>query len=496
MQSQKERGYLMNLIKEITGLSEKEKISPARLKKLEAGRLSFWEFAKSVAPSFFKEERAYQKVLCNALQAAYEKRLYNDISPDPIDILIIDIPPGFGKSYTATTFTAWAYGQKKENIAITVSYNQTLSTRFAKTVRDTIEEKENPLDENDFVVQSFFPEVKIKRGDGAMNLWALEGEYMSYLASSFDGSITGMRGNIGIIDDPIKNKDEAYNENVKENQWDFYKNTFSSRMLPGALQGILMTRWATDDLVGRLLKKFPSRCYKLKMTAITEGESLCEDIYPLSDLLIKKATIDSDIWLANYMQEPIDKKGALYTRFETYDEMPEFEKICNYTDTADTGSDNLCSISFGISGDFAYILDIYYTKESMEITEKETAKRLKKVGVRQAAIESNNGGRGFARNVKRILKENFDYTKCSINWFHQSKNKKARILSNSSVVMERVLYPSDWEKKFPEFAKDIKSFNAKGKNAHDDCADALTGVAEVLIGDVKCGAGLNILKRR
>ena len=487
----------MELIKELTGRDKIEKISKYRLEKIEAGKSSFWEYAKCINPNFFKEERTYQKIASDTLQKAYERKLINPKTQKSYDILIINLPPGFGKTYMVTTFTTWAYGQRKSNIAITVSYNQTLSTRSAKTVRDTIEEKENPMDEEDFVVNSFFPDVQIKRGDGAMNLWSLEGEYMSYLASSFDGSITGMRGNLGIIDDPIKNKAEAYNETIKENHWDFYKNTFASRMLPDALQIIIMTRWATDDLAGRLLNEFPDRCYELKMKALKEdGKSLCESLYPTEDLKEKEKTIDHDIWLANYMQEPIDKKGALYTRFETYDELPEFEKICNYTDTADTGSDNLCSISFGISGDFAYILDIYYTKESMEITEKETAKRLKKVGVRQAAIESNNGGRGFARNVKRILKENFDYTKCSINWFHQSKNKKARILSNSSVVMERVLYPSDWEKKFPEFAKDIKSFNAKGKNAHDDCADALTGVAEVLIGDVKCGAGLNILKRR
>ena len=56
---------------------------------------------------------------------------------------------------------------------------------------------------------------------------------MSYLATGFDGSITGMRGNIGIIDDPIKNAEEAVNESVKEKHWRFYKNTFASRMLDG-----------------------------------------------------------------------------------------------------------------------------------------------------------------------------------------------------------------------------------------------------------------------
>lgn len=488
----------MELIKELTGRDKIEKISKERLAKIEAGKSSFWEYAKCINPTFFKEERGYQKIVADTLQAAYEKRLINPKTQKPFDILLIHLPPGFGKSYTVTTFTTWVYGQNKKNIVTSVSYNQTLSTRFAKTVRDTIEEKENPMDEEDFVVNSFFPDVQIKRGDGAMNLWSLEGEYMSYLASSFDGSITGMRFNLGIIDDPIKNKAEAYNDNVKEAHWDFYKNTFFSRMLPGALQVIIMTRWATDDLAGKIYADDPDRCYVLEMKALTDdGASLCEDLYPAEDLLRKKKeTIDDDIFQANYQQEPLDKKGMLYKYFETYEYAPEFERICNYTDTADTGEDYLCSISFGIAADRAYILDVYYTQESMEKTEAECAKRLKKHEVRSAAIESNNGGRGFARNVKRIMKEKLDYLKCSVSWFHQSKNKKARILSNSSTVMESVLFPEGWEKMFPEFAKDIKAFKSKGKNAHDDCADAITGVVEILVGDVQCGSRLSVLRKK
>ncbi len=487
----------MGILNEITPQKDSILCSPERQAKLEAGRSSFWEYCKMINPSFFKESRAYQKIIADTLQAVYEKQLVNPDTGEPYDIVIINLPPGFGKSYMATTFTTWAFGQSIKNMAITVSYNQTLSTRFAKTVRDTIEDEENELLPDHFVVKSFFPDVKIKRGDGAMNLWSLEGQYMSYLASSFEGSITGMRGNIGIIDDPIKNKVEAYNENVKESHWDFYKNTFASRMLPGALQLIIQTRWATDDLAGKLIKEFPHRCYVLKMEAITEdGVSLCEDLYPTSDLLQKKKTIDKDIWDANYMQEPIDKKGALYSIFKTYSYLPEFEKLYNYTDTADEGADFLASISFGESAKQAYVLDIYYTQESMETTELEAARRLDRHNIRGAAIESNNGGRGFARNVQRILKEKFGNTKCKIRWFHQSKNKMARILVNSGNVLEDVLMPEDWEERWPEFAKDIKRFQAKGKNKHDDCADCLTGVSEILLGEVKAGSSISVLKRR
>jgi len=185
-----------------------------------------------------------------------------------------------------------------------------------KIVRDLINDEEIPGDDDYFTVRSFFPDIKIKFGDGAMERWSLEGYYNSYLATSFEGSITGMRGSIGAIDDAIKSASEAVNERIKENHWNFYKNTFSSRILGGGKQIIIQTRWASDDLTGRLLNEFPDRCYLLSMKALDEnGLSICEDLYSTKDLLLKRATLDESFWLANYMQTPIDIQGALYGVF-------------------------------------------------------------------------------------------------------------------------------------------------------------------------------------
>ncbi len=79
----------------------------------------------------------------------------------------------------------------------------------------------------------------------------------------------------------------------------------------------------------------------------------------------------ADIASANYQQEPIDLKGRLYTSFKTYSGgLPQFKEIRNYTDTADTGGDYLCSINYGVTfANEAYVLDVLYTKEPMEVTE-------------------------------------------------------------------------------------------------------------------------------
>ena len=460
-----------------------------RDKNLAAGRKDFRTFCELRKPDFYKPGREYQGTLCSTLQAAYEKRLVSEKTGKPIKYLIINLPPGFGKSYTLANFVNWCYGQDVKNKVITVSYNGIIAPEFSRTAKDMILEEET-LGEESYVTRSFFPGLKVKYGDSSVMKWSLEGSYTSYLATSFDGTLTGMRGNIIIIDDPIKSAEEAVNDAVKEKHWNFFKNTLSSRMLPGALCIIVLTRWATDDLAGRVMDKFPDQCYELKIPALTEdspeGVSTCEDLYPTEDLQQKRETLDEEIWGANYMQVPVDKKGALYGEFKTYDVLDpdKFEKFLNYTDTADEGADSLCSISGGQIGRYGYVTDIYYTDEPMEVTEPETARRLQAAGVRECLIESNNGGRGFARNVIRNLKE-LHCHKCSVTWFHQSKNKRTRILTNASNVMEQVIMPSDWKQRWPAFAQHVSRYQRKGKNDHDDAEDALTGFVELLNGDVK-----------
>lgn len=460
-----------------------------RDRNLREGRSSLRKFCSLRKPDFYKEIRTYQDELCNTLQAAYEKKIINEKTGKPIKYLIINMPPGYGKSYTLANFANWCYGQNVKNKIITVSYNNIIAPEFARTTRDMVQEEGEP-GEDSYTTRDFFPHVKVKYGDASVMKWSLEGSYASYLATSFDGTVTGMRGNIIIIDDPIKNAKEAANEAVKEAHWNYLKNTLSSRALPGALWIIVLTRWATDDLAGRLIETYQDKCHVLKLTALDtdspDGTSTCEDLFPTEDLQDKRETLDNDIWGANYMQTPIDKKGALYGEFKTYSvvDPDKFERIINYTDTADEGSDSLCSISAGVTGRYGYLLDVYYTEDSMETTEPETARRLQINGVRECLIESNNGGRGFARNVMRYLKSLKCY-KCMVTWFHQGKPKKVRILTNASNVMDQLIMPEDWEQRWPDYAKHIKKYQRKGKNDHDDAEDATTGIVEMINGDVK-----------
>lgn len=441
--------------------------------KKELARRSFWDYCKFRASDFYKEDRLYLKELCNRLQAFYE---------GDKKIMVINMPPRHGKSRTAGLFVQWLLGKSIKNKIMTGSYNETLSGTFAKSVRDAIAEQPT---EGIIVYNDIFPNTRIKHGEAAASKWALEGSGVAnYLATSPSGTATGFGCNFMIIDDLIKNAAEAYNETVLNKHIEWFNNTMLSRTENGFKLLIIMTRWANNDLAGYILNNFDN-VEHINFKAVQEDKSmLCEDVLSKEDFELKTKHMNKDIIAANYQQEPIDIKGRLYSNIRTYTSIPKdesgkplFQYYLNYTDTADTGADYLCSICYGVYNDEAYILDIIYSKESMEITEPMVANMLTKNNIGIATIESNNGGRGFARNVETLIRQGGN-RHTVIKTFHQTQNKVSRILSNSTGVMNNIYFPINWQDKWPDFATAILSYQREGKNAHDDAPDALTGCYE------------------
>ncbi|MBQ3113712.1 MAG: phage terminase large subunit [Phascolarctobacterium sp.] len=440
--------------------------------KCEIARRRFFYYCNIKAPEFYKPDRKYLVDMCEVLQRFIEE--------DEHKVLIMDLPPRHGKSRTLQMLVEWLLGKDKRKKVMTGSYNETLSKTFAKSVRNSISELKGDMYKP--VYSDIFPETRIKQGDGAVNLWSLEGGYNNYLATSPTGTATGFGCDVMIIDDLIKNAEEAYNETVKSKHWDWFTNTMLSRLEEGGKIVIVMTRWASDDLAGRALEHYgKENVLHINIPAVQEdGSMLCDEILSAESCNAKKKAMGFDIWSANYQQEPIDIKGRLYSSFKTYDgKLPKFKEVRNYTDTADTGDDYLCSINYGVTFENeAYVLDVLYTKAPMEQTEPETADMLYKGNVNIADIESNNGGRGFARSVERIMFEKYGSNHTSVRSFYQSKNKISRILSNATWVMNHVYFPSNWNERWPEYFSAMSRYQREGKNKHDDAPDATTGIAE------------------
>lgn len=440
--------------------------------KIELSKRFFFDYCNLMMPKFYKRDRKYLLEVCNEFQS-----FLND---DEHDVLVLNMPPRHGKSLTLGKFVEWVLGNDHTKKIMTGSYNETLSTVFAKNVRDAIQENKADITR---VVYSDVFDAKIKYGDAKMNLWSLEDGYNNYLATSPTGTATGFGADIIIIDDVIKNAEEANNAMVLDKHWDWFVNTMLSRLESGGKIIINMTRWHSEDLAGRALRELPKTGYRVKHINFRAHDEktdtmLCEEVLSLMDYKRKVLTMGSDIASANYQQKPIDIKGRLYGEFKTYNTRSEYRKIWHYCDTADTGKDYLCSIVWGETSEgFMDVLDVIYTQKPMEYTETAVADQLVNNKVNSSRIERNNGGRSFARSVRDKIQGKVS---CSVDDFYQGTNKESRIYSNSHWIEQYVRFPHDWRTRFPEYYQAMTTYQKTGKNKHDDAPDATTGIAETM----------------
>jgi predicted phage terminase large subunit-like protein len=432
----------------------------------------------------------HHKRICNAL---------DDVISGKIRKLIINIAPRYGKTELAVkNFISYGLALNPSSKFIHLSYSDDLAHDNSEEIRDIVKSEE---------YQRLFPYVQIKRGTDSKKKWNTTAGGGVYAVST-GGQITGFGAGevddiddkeIGaeidsiskearfagaiVIDDPIKPEDalsDVKREKINQRFETTIRNRVNSRNTPII---IIMQRLHENDLCGYLMKTEPGEWTVLSLPAI-ENEADGKEV-PLWDF---KHTLDELHHLnkinpftfeTQYMQNPTPMVGLMYGVFKTYKEIPYTNRAIrkNYTDTADTGIDKLCSIDYIDTEIGNFILNVLYTDAPMEVTEPKVATMLAKDGITVANIESNNGGRGFARNVEkqsRIIGND----ETEIKWFHQSGNKEVRIFTRSAEVMNLTYMPEGWETLFPEFHAEIKSFRKFGKNAHDDGADALTGTVE------------------
>ena len=447
-----------------------------------------FEYCKYVdSEDFYNEEDApYLKEICDGIQ---------EFENDDTEALLILMPPRHGKTRTVNNAVDWLLGKNPKYKIMEGCYNTQLSRRSSKIVRDKILQKE---EEGKIVFHQVFPKVTIKDGSGSIDNWGVTGNQEdNYLATAPNAGATGIGCDFLILDDTIKNKYEAYNKEILRKIFeDWFKDTLYSRLEGKRKIIVVMTRWSTKDIAGQLMemleeqgrkyKVIKKKAYNPETDKMLNPKILNKQQY---DLLIQ--TIGEDIVRANYDQEPVDIKGKLYTYLQTYnpDDIKSinnpngkivFKEIRARADTADRGQDYLAMTIYGVTQNKkAYILDIYYTQDPMEITEKEAAKRLLKYNPYVFRAESNNGGRGWSRAVEREYK-NLGGTRTIFKPYTQTMNKEARILSEASFVMDNIYFPQDWNIRFREAYNSMNEYQRQGKNEHDDIEDNITSIAEEL----------------
>ncbi len=456
---------------------------------LPAGvRCSFERFASEVYPFLELQpfHRAYYRVL-EAFALGHVRRL------------IITMPPQHGKSVGATTLLpAYLLGLDPDCRIAIASYSGQLASKFNRRVQRILESRE---------YGAIFPDTTIKQGSKPPSYIRTADEVEiidhrgSLLSVGREGSLTGNRVDCFILDDLYKDALEANSPLVRANCWEWYTSVVRTRMHNRSRELIVFTRWHEEDLIGTLMNREPVEELRswsqldglpsdrwlhlnfeaLKSSPPTEidprqaGEALWKEQQGTA-LLEAKRRLDPIQFEAMYQGHPSSREGLLYgTNFAEYDALPrEIVRRANYTDTADTGDDYLCSMSYAVDADgIIYVTDAVYSREPMEMTEPMVAEMLARSDTRQAVIESNNGGRGFARAVQVLVPA------VRIEWFHQHANKEARILSNSATALHLIRFPHGWNQRWPELYAHLTTYRRRFRtNRWHDAADVVTGIVE------------------
>lgn len=447
------------------------------------------EFAKAVMPEI--ETESFHAAYYRVLQAFAERRIRR---------LIVTVPPQHGKSLGASQILpAYMLGLDPDLRIAIASYGSSLANRFNKRVQRIMDSK---------TYTGIFPDTPIKgrrdkvseyvRTADLVEIMGRQGELMSV---GREGALTGNRVDVFILDDLYKDAMEANSTTIRENCWEWYVSVVRTRMHNDSSELMVFTRWHREDLIGTLLEREgyvelkewsqlddpdPRKWFLLNFEALKEstpseidprarGEALWPAMHS-ADTLHEKKRLDPHRFECLYQGHPSATEGLLYGEgFTTYDTLPtDIVRRANYTDTADTGDDYLCSVCYAVdSCNTIYITDAVYSREGMEKTEKMVAEMLSHYPDCEVLVESNNGGRGFARSIGRKLPDQ------RVTWFHQSGNKEARILTNASLVLHNVRFPRGWRSRWSELAVHLTAYQRRFRaNRWHDAPDVLTGIVE------------------
>lgn len=410
--------------------------------------------------------------------------------------LIINIAPRYGKTVLVSQyFPAYGLTLNPRSRFLMLSYSSSLAEDNSMATRAVMESE---------YYQLLFP-IRI---EGTRNRWRT-GDGGGLYSTTMLGQITGFGagrldseqeeeaideftarynpdrfGGAIIIDDPIKPEDalsDTVRERVNHRFESTIRNRVNSRKTPIV---IIMQRLHPHDLCGYLMETEPNEWSALSLPCITTDANGREcALWPFKHSLAELkelARVNPFVFETQYMQNPQPLQGLMYERgFREYEITPTSRKRVRkcYIDTADTGGDYLCAIVYDELDTGNYIVDVLYTDKPMEYTEEATAEMLTKHAVERCNVESNNGGRGFCRNVEAACRR-LGNSRTAFCWFAQTANKQVRIFSHSADVQNLTFMPKGWRSLFPAFASAILGYMKTGGNAHDDAPDALTGTVE------------------
>jgi hypothetical protein len=429
------------------------------------------------------------------------EKFAQDVAAGRSPRLMLLMPPRHGKSQIASKlFPAWLLGHYNWFEVIACSYNVSLALEFSREVRDVVRSERYSV---------LFPATKINpemQGAEAWRLMSPTGVGTGgYVAAGIGGPITGKGAHAMIIDDPVKNAEEAESLDQRQKVWNWYGSAAYTRLAPGGGVLVIQTWWHDDDLAGRLQQamlddpeadqfevvKYPAIAIEDEQYR-SKGEALHPERYDEEALMRIKRTIGPRYWASLYQQDPVPDEGAYFTKdmFTVRTDNIDYDTVNIYQawDFAlGEKKNNDWTVGVTYAHDFldnAHVVDVrrFKTTDTARIVDEMLGmygkwKNKAKTGVQLVGAEDGPHWRSMQPLFTKRMREERLYPTFEVQKPLTDKLVRARPLQGR-MQQGKVTFPpeADW---LDPLYKELLRFPS---GVHDDQVDALAWGAQLVIG--------------
>lgn len=402
---------------------------------------------------------------------------------NPYEVLLLSVPPQHGKSITITeTLPSFYLGHFPEKRVIEVSYGSEFAKRFGKA--------------NKSKVQRFGGLFGISIANDAKSNtdWKLENGIGGMISKGIMSPITGQSGDLIIVDDPIKNSQEASSETQRENLWNEWQNTIMSRVQTGTKIIVIQTRWHEDDLIGRLKEKPFTTYYNLEALNESEddplgrkiGEALCPEMGKDESWLqnykegLSSGKIDEGgesglrAWEALFQGHPTNKEGNILKRewWKYYEgAVEDYDLMIMSVDPAFKETNDYVAIGIWAKhGSEIYLVDLVREHLNFQATMDMIIQKKYLYDVSTILVEDKANGSAIIETLRKKI--------MGIIGVNPRDSKEERVNAVSFVIEAGNVYLPKDRSFTPMFVEECAQF-PNGK--HDDMVDQMTQALARLI---------------
>ena len=443
---------------------------------LELARIDLGAFGAAAYPGF--EFPRHLQLVADMLEAVERAELKR---------LILVLPPRHGKSVlTSMIFVPWFLGRSPSKSVIFATYSEELSTDFGRRVRNTVAD---PL------YRAIFPEARISPDAQSVHRFALTAGG-NYYATGRGGAITGRGADLLLLDDLIKDTDEARSDAVRRSVHDFFRQVAFTRLQPGGACILIGTRWHQDDLPGMVVREMPGEAWRVvnlpALAAEDEpeplsrkpGAALWPEKFSAEALHGIRAALGSAAFQMLYQGNPTSAEGAVVKRawWCRYDgaSPPDFTRTIVSLDTAfkTTTSADFSAATVWSEGKAGYFLRHAWRDR---IDFPALRRKVQQLGEewRPNAVLVEDAASG--QSLLQVLRTE---TKLAMHPVRVDRDKRARLEAVTPMIESgRVFLPvsAPW---LDVFLDEVSGFPAA---AHDDLTDTVSMALEYLRGQAQPG---------